>query len=73
VGTDRGVTHRLVRHCKRVEAGAFMREGAEPQPFTRTTYEAVCACGHVYQAETDLAASAAYLAHLPKPATTKGH
>lgn len=67
-----GVTHRLVRHCKRTEEGKFMREGAEPAPFTNVYYEASCACSRVFKAPTDLACSAAYLAHLPKPTTGKG-
>lgn len=47
--------------------GKIMHEGAEPEPFTETSWLAHCACSRVFVAASELACSAAYLAHLPKP------
>lgn len=61
------VTHRLIRHARCDIAGKILTEGSEPEPFAEVEWRATCACNRVFVAPTDLACSAAYLAHLPKP------
>lgn len=67
MNAERNVTHRMTRTARRDIAGNVLTEGEAPVPFTEHEWEVCCACGNVYRAPTELAVSAAYLAHLPKP------
>lgn len=66
------VTHRLVRHAKRTAEISTIHEGREPSHEKSTWYEAVCACGQVFTADSDQGASNKYLNHLPKPKGQRG-
>lgn len=68
----KAVTHRLIRHARRETVATVIHEGSESTKDTTVSYEAVCACGHVFQADTDQGASAKYLNHLPKPTGQRG-
>lgn len=63
----RNVTHRIVRYCKREEHGKVIPEGVDGTTYIVVYWEVTCACGTVFQKDTELLASAAYLDHLPKP------
>lgn len=65
------ITHRLIRHARRTAETTTIREGKEPTSEKTVWYEAVCACGQVFIADTDQVASYRYLDHLPKPKARK--
>lgn len=62
------VTHRITRHAYRDIHATILNEGSEPTKEAWREWEVICACGRVFRSPTELATTAAYLAHLPTPA-----